>query len=126
MQVEYSYLLFARKFQERFTNERICKMKIVNRAGLSQLAGHSLWSIFLLTLVVMIGVSACAPVQAPTQSVSGIIPITGSTATIPAATAMSTGTQTTPTVSQTAGPKAYIGLFKDNAVAVLDTKTNQV
>src|ERR1700681_3438694 len=28
--------------------------------------------------------------------------------------------------AQSAAPKAYVGLFKDNAVAVLDTSTNQV
>jgi YVTN family beta-propeller protein len=31
-----------------------------------------------------------------------------------------------PAAAQTAAPKAYIGLFKDNAVAVLDTRTNKV
>src|SRR5205823_3758113 len=29
-------------------------------------------------------------------------------------------------VAQTAAPKAYIGLFKDNALAVLDTASNKV
>src|SRR5881394_2458365 len=31
-----------------------------------------------------------------------------------------------PAAAQTVSPKAYIGLFKDNAVAVLDTRTNKV
>ena len=29
-------------------------------------------------------------------------------------------------VGAQAGPKAYIGLFKDNAIAVLDTATNRL
>ena len=33
---------------------------------------------------------------------------------------------TTPAAAANAAPKAYIGLFKDNAVAVMDTATNQV
>src|SRR6266851_152999 len=31
-----------------------------------------------------------------------------------------------PATAQTVAPKAYIGLFKDNAVAVLDTRSNKV
>src|SRR5438105_2748700 len=31
-----------------------------------------------------------------------------------------------PAAAQTVSPKAYIALFKDNAVAVLDTRTNKV
>ena len=96
-------------------------MKIVKRIRLNQPAGSSLGSILLLLLVAVLGLSACAPVQAG----GGIIPNTGSTATIPTATA-TLAAQATPTAAQTAGPKAYIGLFKDNAVAVLDTNTNQV
>ena len=31
-----------------------------------------------------------------------------------------------PVAAQTAAPKAYIGLFKDNAIAVLDTASNKI
>ncbi len=102
-------------------------MKIVNRARLHLPIGHSLWSVSLLLLVAALGFSACAPLSAaPAQASGGVIPNTGSTATAPAATAAPAMTQAAPTAASAAGPKAYIGLFKDNAVAVLDTSTNQV
>ncbi len=78
---------------------------------------------FTLALVVCMAfaLSACtgSPAAAP---VSAAVPVTG--ATPPAAPTQAMPAQSS--VQAAPALKAYIGLFKDNAVAVLDTSTNQV
>jgi YVTN family beta-propeller protein len=92
----------------------------------------------ILLVALGIGLSACAPVAStsPTQpadtaTVSGAgfgsggsdmtaTPLQAMPSAMPGATAMNTPT------AAAAGPKAYIGLFKDNAVAVVDTSTGQI
>ncbi len=100
------------------------------RTHLPPLAGRVAWSVLPWLVVGVLGLSACAPAQ----SAGGVIPNTGATPTVPVvpaaarpaakATAVALDTPTAPT--QPANRKAYIGLFKDNAVAVLDTATRQV
>jgi YVTN family beta-propeller protein len=91
---------------------------------------RSSWMVMLVLASLAIFASACAPVPA-----SGAVPNTGASVnlaptlqmavnpTVPAPTMQMAAN---PTASAPAGPKAYIGLFKDNAVAVLDTQTQQV
>ncbi|HEY3341321.1 MAG TPA: cytochrome D1 domain-containing protein [Anaerolineae bacterium] len=81
---------------------------------------HSIASLWPTATVITLLVSACAGV-APAAPVSPTVTVAPAAATSPAATALSTP-QSMPAAP---GAKAYIGLFKDNAVAVVDTGTNQ-
>ena len=65
----------------------------------------------LLLALLLMGIAGCA--------------LAASSAPAPTATTVNSFVQPT-AQSATAAPKAYIGLFKDNAVAVLDTATNRV
>lgn len=77
-------------------------------------------------VVLVLALSACSPTvtaaQLPAATLTVVLPVTGATAA-PTATAQ---VATAGPVGKASGPKAYIGLFKDNAVAVMDTATNQV
>jgi YVTN family beta-propeller protein len=84
----------------------------------------------LVMLGIVMGVSACSGLMAPSsdQVANAAIPVTGAlpTATTGAALAAQATAMPAATAAQPGSPKAYIGLFKDNAVAVLDTGSNQV
>ncbi len=104
-------------------------MKMQHQFSLKRLAGRFAWQVVLLTIIGTLGLSACSGLRSPAsaQAANNAVPNTGSvsTANAPAnapATAAAPGTQAV----KSTGPKAYIGLFKDNAIAVLDTVTNQV
>jgi YVTN family beta-propeller protein len=111
------------------------EMKVKLLMSLNRLAGRLAWQVVPLLLAVFLGLSACTGLQSPAsgQGVNNGIPNTGSNPTATnnrvagQAAATPTGPATEkPAASQAAGPKAYIGLFKENAVAVFDTGTNQV
>ncbi len=98
---------------------------------------RSAWAVSILLVILTLGVSSCSGSQAPGGAAKAGVPNTGARATpsSPAETAGQTKIQATGTpASQAAenpagtpaGAKAYIGLFKDNAVAVLDTAANRV
>ncbi len=87
------------------------------------------------------GSKAATDTPAPTKALAATVaPTTAAAAGTPAATAASTARTAAPAGATTdasnpsapttqaaiAMPKAYIGLFKDNAVAVFDTMTNKV
>jgi YVTN family beta-propeller protein len=125
----------SKGYVNRLQEKGLARMKVFNRTRAKQPGGHTAWSMFLLLVVAALGVSACAP--APSTS-GGLIPNTGPTSAASAApattvapateTPMASMAPTTapPSAAQPGSPKAYIGLFKDNAVAVLDTGTNKV
>lgn len=104
---------------------------------LSIVRKHSLWAVSTLLLVFTLVLSACSGYPAIGQTASSRLPNTGAQATSASTNepAMQTSHQEmgTPTDQAAgnlavapAGAKAYIGLFKDNAVAVLDIATNRV
>ena len=106
-------------------------MKVNLHIQSTGLAGRTAWRLSILIVVFLMGLSACTGVQAPGSANAGNYGIanTGAKATaMPKAmpTAMPANTATAQPAAKSASPKAYIGLFKDNAVAVLDTGTDQV
>ena len=86
----------------------------------SHLAGVVLLSLALL-------ISACSG-QAVVPSQAAPIPITGATGapTAVPTVAVPTANPTATSAANQPAPKIYIGLFKDNAVAVLDSGTNKI
>ncbi len=93
-----------------------------------KLAGWSVWAIAFAIGLAMILLGACAPVPpaalAENTPSSTTVPAAAPPLTpVPIATVQPT---TGHAVSAAGAPKAYIGLFKDNAIAVLDTGTNRV
>jgi len=112
----------------------------MNKINLSQSTGHRkhpVWAVSILVVILTLGVSACAGAQAPGLAANAGLPKTSVTATPLSPTEPAGQPNSQPTGMPTsqveknpngmpAGPKAYIGLFKDNAVAVLDTATNRV
>ncbi len=85
----------------------------MNKAGRRSASIPSL----VLALLVML-FAACAPAAALVPNPSNTPPATLAAAPTTAAT-------TSPSASVTA-PKAYVGLFQDNAIAVIDTATQRV
>lgn len=77
---------------------------------------RSTWATSCLLVGVALIMSACASTRAAAPS-------SAATTASPSPTVLPTAS---PPTSAPAAPKAYIGLFKDNAVAVLDTSTNRV
>ncbi len=89
------------------------------------------WTASLLLAGFTLVVSACSGIQTPAPASGGSLPNTGGTPTSAPTALPATMQPTTQPSPNTAGPaspglKAYVGLFKDNAVAVIDTSTNQV
>jgi YVTN family beta-propeller protein len=85
---------------------------------------HSPRMAFILLIGLALMISACSGAPSAASSNAPLVPVTGAQATV-APSPMAENTAV-PTKTASTGPKAYIGLFKDNAVAVLDTASNQL
>lgn len=96
-------------------------MKLQNMFARDRLVRRSIWMVFVLWVGVALVATSCAPMTAAARP-NNAHP-TASVTEIPAPTASPTAA---PSTAAMAAPKAYIGLFKDNAVAVFDTGANRV
>ncbi len=109
-------------------------MKIKNLFHRMQARWQRATSAYVVLIGIALVVSACTGNQVPVAGYGAGIPNTGGTAAAapttqptaePAMQQEATPTAE-PAMRQEATPKAYLGLFKDNAVAVLDTSTNRM
>jgi len=96
-------------------------MKLQTISTCGTFVRRSTWMVFLLLVGVALVATSCGPMTTAAQPNNA-----GPTVSATEVQAPTASPTTAPSTSAMAAPKAYIGLFKDNAVAVFDTGANRV